>query len=209
MTDTQKLRTTWAILGSVVALAVCGMAAFVWYVRIENTGSDMQLRIVGLQQRMEESVSPCLDAGRASTRMSTAEFEPVKRVLVNVAMARYENDRGMLAADGPMVGRLHGAHPEIGVATWSALTRTVVDCRRAIDNRQRQLRTAVEEFDAWRHGRDVFGVRSDFPTADLEAIDPRSGQRVRGLQALEALSFVISGGATNAGLMPAQSVLRK
>lgn len=209
MTSTKELRTIWAFLGSVAVLALCGMAAFMGRVHIENTGSDMQRRIVGLQQRMEESVSPCLDAGRASTRMTAAEFEPVKRVLVNVAMARYEDDRGMLTVDGPMVAKLHETHPEIGVTTWNTLTRTVVDCRQAIVGRQQQLHAAVGEFDAWRQQHDVFGVRNDFPTADLEAIDPHSGQLVRGPQALEALTFVISGGAADAGLMPAQSVLRK
>lgn len=204
----QRTRVIWTFLGSVVAVALGAMTAAVAYFHVDNTGNDLQRSIVRLQERMEESVSSCLDAERASAYVSSQESQVVKRVLVNVAMARYENSQVMLAHDGPVVAALRTAYPGNNAA-WNTLTDVTVGCRQAAESTRQMLDAAVATFDAWRREGDVFGIRNNFPTQELKAIDPQTGQLVRGHGALEALSFVISDkGVGSAGLMPAQSLLR-
>lgn len=209
MSEAQKSSVIWIFLASVVVLVLGGMAIVTWYFATENVGNTLQRRIVRLQQDMETSVLPCLDAGRTSTHMSARKFEGVQRVLMNAATARFEDDRAMLASGGPVALGLHRAHPEIDSTAANALASVVADCRKMIDNKQQRLRVAVGAFDAWRHEGDLLGVRGHFPTKELQAIDHRSGRLVSAHEALEALSFVVPHEtAANAGLMPAQSTLR-
>lgn len=192
MTESKKNRMIAIFLAVTVTLVLGYFGYIMWRSSIQNEGSSLQIDILALQKAASEPVSKCLDTGRTAAGVSDQAFAPVKQTLLNVAVARYAD--GVVEGDGLVASASQDGSGIVNPVTWKTLLGAAVVCRQNVDDQLRQLKWAVDTFDAWRQSGNFFEkmVRNNFPTNALEAIDPRSGERVRGVKALEVLTHDIS-----------------
>ncbi len=188
-----KKRLIIGVVTAIVAvIALIGVLA--WRTSIINQGLSQQNDIIQLQKNVELEISTCLDKGATAAKVAEKEFATLKDVLVNVTAARYEGGNGALSQGGPLISALVEAYPTIDTSTWKTLMGIVTGCRDDIRDRQERLQGFATKFTTWYQAA-PFGekwIRNNFPTDELTTIDRKNGAILKGKDALDYLTRVIS-----------------
>ncbi len=183
----------------VVALIVGGLSVWSYRKGVDNQGERRQERVEKTYQSAQNSLSTCLDQGRTAAQVTEQEFEQLKSILVDVASARYVDKDGnpTNAADaiggGQLFSMVQEAYPSIDQASFQNLQTIVVGCRDEYQGAQDRLFNEVAEFDTWVQEDNVWnqGIKNNFPTDTLDAVDLGTGEVLKGQAALDYMSRVI------------------
>ncbi|MBP9738353.1 hypothetical protein KBD20_01555 [Candidatus Saccharibacteria bacterium] len=182
-----------------VALIVGGLSVWSYRKGVDNQGERRQERVEKTYQSAQNSLSTCLDQGRTAAQVTEQEFEQLKSILVDVASARYVDKDGnpTNAADaiggGQLFSMVQEAYPSIDQASFQNLQTIVVGCRDEYQGAQDRLFNEVAEFDTWVQEDNVWnqGIKNNFPTDTLDAVDLGTGEVLKGQAALDYMSRVI------------------
>lgn len=183
----------------VVALIIGIFSVWSYRKGVDNEGEKLQERVEQTYQSAQNSLSTCLDQGRTAAQVTQQEFEQLKSILVDVASARYVDENGdpTNAADalggGQLFSMIQEAYPNIDQASFQNLQAIVVGCRDEYQGAQDRLFNEVREFETWILTDNVFnqGIKNNFPTDTLDAVDLGTGETLKGQAALDYMSRVI------------------
>lgn len=178
------------VLGIIVVVGIAILGFLGWQNGIENDGRTQQNNIVQLQKDVEKDISTCLDTSRLSAQIASQEFDRLKDVLTNVVSARYEGGDGALSQGSPIVSMLQERYPTIDQSSWKIVMSTVIGCRQEINDSQKRLQNYATNFKTWYMTGGIFekGIRNDFPTDDLQAVNVLTSERLTGKAALDYLT---------------------
>lgn len=184
----------------VVVVLLIGVFS-VWSYRkgVGNQGERMQERIETAHRNAQTELSKCLDQGRVGAQVAQQEFDQIKGILVDTASARYVDKDGnpTNAAEsiggGQLFSVVQEAYPSIDQSTFQDLMGVVVGCRDGFANEQKRLFHEINDFNTWVQQDNVWnqGIKNNFPTKTLTALDYASGKTLKGQDALDYMSRVI------------------
>jgi hypothetical protein len=208
------------IIAGIALVVIAGIVFSVlnWRNNISNDGYNRERDIVTLQAGMENEISKCLDKGRIAAQVTQKEFDSVKEILINTTAARYVGKDGKSTGATPALGggafvsSLHEAYPTIDTSTFKRLMSIVVGCRDDVGDSQDKLQLFSGDFDKWRNTGGLFAksVRNNFPDDRLHTVNRQTGERLKGEDALEYLTRLITveeaQNAIKTGTMPGQNL---
>lgn len=188
-----------SIIASIIVVALVVISVLNWRVKQRNEGESKQERVERTHQSAQNSLSTCLDNSLVSAQVAQQEFEQLKEILVEVTSARYIDADGNPTSANEAVGGgqlfsvVQEAYPDIDQSSFQRLQETVVGCREAYQNAQDRLFAQIEDFETWIQTGSLWsqGIRSSFPTDDLDVVSAANNETLRGQAALDYMSRVI------------------
>ena len=220
----RKWRPNWrkiALIGLPILLVIILLGWWGWASNqnsVENDGKSRQRDLVTLQARVATALSTCLDNSKIASQIAITQTAEVRKTIVDAVSAQYATKDGATSDKVTQVGirnsfvAMQQRYPQVDTKVWDHLITVATGCRNEVKGEQDHLQQNAGVFDKWRSTGDLIDrqFRREFPTNDLVATNPLTGEVYHGKQAMAFLTrLIITGEAKTAignGTMPDQTL---
>lgn len=211
MTEVKSSRLALGLALCIAGAVLLAFGGIAFCFSVANVGHDLEQKVTQAERRATDTAKKCLEDVRTPLGVEESDRRDLLPQLTSLILVQLEGDSPPLGEH--LVAAMQVRYPDIDVSTHKFLLSAVLTCRETVSFAD--VKQAAENLGAWC-AQDVFierPIRSGFPTAQLATVDRRTGARVTGAVALEALRDVVSLDELVQGLgaasTPVQSVATK
>lgn len=175
--DWLKSHVTLVVIAAlVIVLGLSTLGFLNWQRGVRQQGYEWQNNVVVKYQKVQTTLSTCLDNSQLSSQIAQQERQSLRDTLTAVVQARYVDANGKAidvntqAGQAVIIKVIQEQYPDVSPALFQQLMTIAVGCRNEVAGAQEDLQAFAGRFQTWIKGGNVFdgAIREAFPNDELQ-----------------------------------------